>query len=179
MLQTSFRSKIMNTVFKQCVKMMAVCGMVAGTVGTAYAANPHFVGKVTSEIDNASGNVTMCFKAAGLGNQSINITASGTASATYVCRNAGGNCPNADNKKTVTGPVSATQPFTPDRNGQVEACLTLETPKAVGFTCPGNQQVVLSSVSYSGLKVTLGSNGDSATANPSTQSITRGACPPQ
>lgn len=170
----------MNTVFKQCAKMVAVCGVVMGTVGTAYAANPHFIGKVTSEIDNASGDVRMCFKVAGLGNnQGVNITASGTASATYVCRNAGGNCPNADNKKTVTGPVSTTQQFTSDRNGQVEACITINPPSAGGFTCPGNQQVVLSSVSYSGLKVTLGSNGDTATANPPIQSINRGACPAQ
>lgn len=168
----------MNPVFKRCAKMMAVCGIFISTIGAAYAANPHFIGRATSEIDNASGNVRLCFKAAGLGdNQGINFTASGTATATYVCRNAGGNCPNAENKKTVTGLVSATQQFTSDRNGQVEACITINPPSAGGFTCPGNQQVVLSSVSYSGLQVTIGSNGDTATANPSIQSINRGACP--
>jgi len=170
----------MNTIFKQCAKTMAACGMFMGIMGTVYAANPHFIGKVTSEIDPATGNVRMCFKAAGLGNnQGIAITGSGTATATYVCRNAGGNCPNAANKKTVTGPVSATQQFTSDKNGQVEDCITISPPGAGGFTCPGNQQVVLSSVSYSGLKVTIGTNGDSATATPPIQSINRGACPPQ
>ena len=170
----------MNTIFKRCAKMMAVCGIFTGAMGTAYAANPHFIGKVTSEMVNASGNVKMCFKVAGLSNnQGVDITASGTATATYVCRNAGGNCPNAANKKTVTGPVSATQQFTSDRNGRVEACITLNPPGASGFTCPGNQQVVLSSVSYSGLKATIGTNGDTATANPATQEIDRGTCPPQ
>ena len=168
----------MNPVFKRYAKMMAVCAMFMGTVGTAYAANPHFIGKVTSEINNVSGDVRICFKVAGLGNnQGVNITASGTATATYVCRNAGGNCPNAENKKTVTGQVSATQQFTSDRNGQVEACITINPPSAGGFTCPGNQQVVLSSVSYSGLAVAIGSNGDTATATPPDQSINRGACP--
>ena len=170
----------MNPVFKRYAKVMAVCGMLIGPIGTAYAANPHFVGKVTSTKDNASGDVQLCFKVAGLGdNEGVNITASGTATATYVCRNAGGNCPNAANKKTVTGPVSATQQFTSDRNGRVEACITINPPSAGGFTCPGNQQVVLSSVSYSGLAVAIGNNGDTATATPSTQSINRGACPPQ
>ena len=170
----------MNPVFKRCAKIMAAGGILIGTMGTAYAANPHFIGKVTSEIDDASGAVRMCFKVAGLGNmQDAQITASGTATATYVCRNAGGNCPNADNKKTVTGPVGATEKITADRNGQVEACITIQPPGAGGFTCPGNQQVVLSSVSYTGLKVTLGTNGDTAAANPPTQSIDRGSCPPR
>jgi hypothetical protein len=152
--------------------------MLMGTIGAAYAANPHFVGRVTATIDNTTGTAQLCFKVAGLGNnESINISASATASATYVCRNAGGNCPNAANKKTVTGPVTATQQFTSDQNGQVEACITLTPPSAGGFTCPGNQQVVLSSVSYNGLKVTVGDNGPSATATPSMLSIDRGACP--
>ncbi len=168
----------MNPVFKQCAKTIAVFGVLMGTIGTSYAANPHFIGKVRATINNATGAVQMCFKVAGLGNnENIDIAANGDATATYVCRNAGGNCPNAANKKTVTGPVSATQTFTSDRNGQVEACITLDPPSAGGFTCPGNQQVVLSSVSFSNLKVTAGANGPSATATPPALSIDRGACP--
>ena len=168
----------MNPVFKQCAKTIAVFGMLMGTIGTSHAANPHFIGKVTATINNTTGEVQMCFKVAGLGNnENIAISASGTASATYVCRNAGGNCPNADNKKTVTGPVTATQQFTADRNGQVQACIPLSPPDAGNFTCPGNQQVVLSSVYFSNLKVTAGANGPSATATPPELSITRGACP--
>ena len=168
----------MNPVFKQCAKTIAVFGMLMGTIGTSHATNPHFIGKVTATINNTTGVVQMCFKVAGLGhNEKIDISASGTATATYVCRNAGGNCPNAANKKTVTGPVNATETFTSDRNGQVEACITLEPPSAGGFTCPGNQQVVLSSVSFSNLKVTAGAHGPSATATPANLSIDRGACP--
>lgn len=167
----------MNTV-KQWATKMAACGVLMGTIGAAYAANPHFVGQVNATIDNVTGTAQLCFKVAGLGNnESIDISASATASATYVCRNAGGNCPNAANKKTVTGPVTATQKFTSDQNGQVEACITLTPPSAGGFTCPGNQQVVLTSVSYTGLKVTIGASGPSATAVPSMLSINRGACP--
>ena len=168
----------MNQVFKQCAKTMAVCGLLLGAIGTSYAANPHFVGKVTSKIDDPSGVVQMCFKVAGLGsNETIKIVASGTATATYVCRNAGGNCPNAANKKTVTDPVTATQPFTSGRNGQVSGCIELRPPSAGTFTCPGNQQVVLSSVNFSGLKVSVGNDGVSATATPPTQMLDRGECP--
>lgn len=169
----------MNPVKKWATKT-AICGMLIGTIGAAYAANPHFVGRVTATIDDATGTAQLCFKAAGLGNnQGVDITASATATATYVCRNAGGNCPNAANKKTVTGPVSATQQFTSDRNGQVQACITITPPGADGFTCPGNQQVVLSSVTYSNLKVTIGDDGASATARPSTLPLDRGECPQQ
>ncbi|HEX7986870.1 MAG TPA: hypothetical protein VF616_25390 [Duganella sp.] len=167
----------MNAI-KQWGTRVAVCGMLMGTIGAAYAANPHFVGKVTATKNDATGTATLCFKVAGLGdNESIRITASASATATYVCRNAGGNCPNAENKKTVTGLVNTTQPFTATRNGQVEACLTLEPPKATGFTCPGNQQVVFSSVTYTDLKVTLGSSGPSASATPQMLSVDKGACP--
>lgn len=166
----------MNTVIKQCAKTMALCGLLMGTIGAAHADNPHFIGKVTAAINDANGSVQLCFKVAGLGNnETINIVGSATATATYVCRNAGGNCPNADNKKTVTGPVSAMQQFTSGRNGQVSACLTLNPPSAGGFTCPGNQQVVFSSVSYSGLTVTAGDA--TATATPSQLSVNKGACP--
>ena len=167
----------MNAIKKWGTKV-AVCGMLMGAIGMAYATNPHFVGKITATKNNATGTAELCFKVAGLGNnESINITASATATATYVCRNAGGNCPNAANKKTVTGPVNTTRPFTATRNGQVDACLTLEPPKATGFTCPGNQQVVFSSVHYTDLKVTLGTSGPSASATPQELSVDKGACP--
>lgn len=169
----------MNPV-KQWATKMAVCGMLIGTIGTAYAANPHFVGRVTATINNMTGTAELCFKVAGLGNnEGVDITASATATATYVCRNQGGNCPNAANKKTVTGPVSATQQFTSDRNGQVQACISLNPPSAGNFTCPGNQQVVFSSVTYSNLKVAIGDDGPSATARPSTLSVDKGECPQQ
>ena len=39
----------------------AVCAMLMGTIGAAYAANPHFIGKVTATIDNGSGAAQLCF----------------------------------------------------------------------------------------------------------------------
>lgn len=83
----------MNAIFKQSAKTAAVCGLLIGTIGTAYAASPHFVGKVTATINNVSGAVQICFKEAGLGNQTIDYVASGTATATFVCRTRGGKLP--------------------------------------------------------------------------------------
>lgn len=167
----------MNAIFKQSAKTAAVCTLLIGTIGNAYAANPHFVGKVTSTINNVTGAVTLCFKEAGLGdNQRIDYLASATATATYVCRNQGGNCPNAANKTTVTGPVSASKPINSDKNGQVNACITIAPPSAGTFTCPGGQRIVLSSVTYSGLTITDTTNNVTATANP-VQPLNRGECP--
>jgi hypothetical protein len=169
----------MSQVIKQYAKKLALSGALIGAMGTAYAVSPHFVGKVTSTINNATGAVQICFKEAGLGNnQNIDYIASGTATATYVCRNAGGNCPNAANKKTVTAPVNASGTFNSGNNGMISACLTIAPPSAGTFTCPSGQRVVLSSVSFSGLGIIDDSNEvGPVIATPSVQSINKGACP--
>lgn len=169
----------MNLPFKHYATTLTLFGAIIGAVGPANAANPHFVGKVTSTMNTESGTVQVCFKEAGLGsNQSITYVASANATATYVCQNAGGNCPNAANKRTVSGPVSSSGTFTSGRNGQITACLTINPPSAGTFTCPSGQRLVVSSISYSGLSIT-----DTTTpvgpvaATPPAQSIDLGECP--
>lgn len=74
---------------------------------TGWAQNPHFVAKPSATL--SGNNLNVCFKEAGLGdNQNITYVASANATATYVCANNGGQCPNAANKTTVSGPVSST-----------------------------------------------------------------------
>jgi hypothetical protein len=143
---------------------------------TAQAQSPHFVGRVTA---NATGNnVQVCFKEAGLGNnQLIHYVASANATATYVCVNGGGQCPNAANKTTVSGPVSAEGTFNSGQNGSISQCLTFNPPGAGNFSCPGGQNLTLSKVSYSSITIRDTTNNVSQAATPTGLSVTPFTCP--
>ncbi len=141
------------------------------------AASPHFVGRVTATIDPGTGNLTVNWKEAGLGNnQNINYVATADATATFVCVNNGGQCPDAANKTTVQGPVSAPGTFNSGRNGSISASLTVEPPAATAF-CPGGQTEVLAEVSYTNIQITDLTNNVTANAVPSSLSATLFTCP--
>ena len=121
-------------------------------VPAALADSPHFV-RASATLSN-NGNLTVAFKEAGLGaNQNITYMATADATATYACRNRGGNWPQDPKKTVVSGPVSATGTFSSGRNGQITASLTLMPPPTT-LTCPGGQTRVLADVSYSNVAVT-------------------------
>jgi len=127
--------------------------LLALTFGTsAHAASPHFV-RATADLSGT--NLIVSFKEAGLGdNQLITYVASADATATYVCVNRGGANPSAQNKTTVSGPVSATGTFSSGKNGQVTASLTLNPPSAGGFSCPPGQSLQIAEVSYTNVAIT-------------------------
>jgi hypothetical protein len=113
--------------------MLALSSFVAINV---QAQNPHFLRCGASGV-NADGTLNVSFTIAGLGsNQSIDVTASATADATYGCLNRGQQCPNAANKVNVQSDVSATGTFTFGKNGSIRASLTVEPPPTT-LTCPG------------------------------------------
>jgi hypothetical protein len=132
------------------VTILALAGFMGPT--TVRAQSPHFLRCSASGV-NSDGTLNACFKIAGLGsNQSIDVTASAHADATYACRNNGQQCPNAANKVNVQSDVSATGTFTSGKNGQITACLTVDPPDT-SLTCPPGQKLVLVSVSYTNVKV--------------------------
>ena len=138
--------------------MIALASFMAITV---WAASPHFLRTSASGV-NSDGTVNVCFKIAGLGdNQTLDITASAHADATYACRNRGEQCPNAANKVNVQTDVSATGTFTSGKNGSITACLTVDPPDTT-LTCPGGQKLVLVSVSYTNLSVSAPGAGTAA-----------------
>src|SRR5215475_15746640 len=144
-------------------------------VGITRAQNAHFI-KATATLED--GNAVVSWKEAGLGdNQLITYVASADATATFNCVNGGGQCPNAANKVTVSGPVSATGTFSSGKNGQITASLTLEPPGPGEFSCPGGQTLTLSEVSYSNITITDTTNNISKTATPSAISATLFVCP--
>jgi hypothetical protein len=120
---------------------------------TAWAQNPHFVGKPTATLSGSDVNV--CFKESGLGsNVNINYVASANATATYVCVNNGGQCPNAANKTTVSGPVATPGTFNSGKNGTISQCLTISPPGPGTFTCPSGQTRTLADVAYTNIAIT-------------------------
>ena len=140
--------------------MIALSGFMAITV---WAVNPHFLSCGASGV-NSDGTLNACFKIAGLGsNQSIDVTASADGTATYACRNHGGQCPDAANKVTVNGPVSAQGIFTSGKNGSIRGSLTVDPPDT-SLTCPGGQKLVLVSVSYTNVSVSAPGAGDCNTS---------------
>ena len=123
----------------------------------ALAVSPHFI-NATGTL-NANGTLTVNFKEAGLGtNQLINYELTADATAVYVCVNKGGANPSAQNKTTVSGPVSATGTFNSGKNGNVTASLTVSPPPS-DISCPKGQVLRLASVSYTGVTLTDTTNG--------------------
>src|SRR5215208_3103565 len=136
------------------VGIIAVLSMllVAFAASAALAQNEHFV-RASGSLNN-NGSLTVSFKEAGLGtNQLINYELTANATATYVCVNRGGANPSAQNKTTVSGPVSATGTFSSGKNGQVTEELTAQPPPS-DISCPPGQSLELASVIYTDIVLT-------------------------
>ncbi len=127
----------------------------------ALAASPHFVS--ASGSINSAGQLVVSWKEAGLGDDvAVDYTLTAFATADYGCINGGGKHPDAANKFTVSGPVSASDTFFSGKNGEISASLTVDPPSAGSFTCPSGQRLVLADVSYTGVVLTDTSNGVTA-----------------
>ncbi len=130
---------------------------------TVRADNLHFLKCGASGV-NSDGTLNVSFKIAGLGsNQSITITASADAIATYGCQNNGQQCPNAANKVDVSGTVTAQGTFTSGKNGSIRGSLTVDPPDS-SLRCPGGQKLVLVKVSYTNVSVSAPGAGDCNTS---------------
>jgi len=124
---------------------------------SSWAQNAHFI-RATSSLTN-DGNLVCSWKEAGLGNnQLIQYTCSADATATYVCVNRGGGNPSAQNKTTVSGPVSESGEFSSGKNGQITQSLTVQPPPS-DISCPPGQSLELASVSYDNVVLTDTTNG--------------------
>jgi len=111
----------------------------------------------TSSVSN-TGALVVSFDERGLGNTNIDYTLRADATATYACINGGGNHPQAANKETVNGAVSASGSFEP-KNGRVVASLSGGPISAGSFSCPNGQRLVLAAVSYTNVVLTDTTNG--------------------
>jgi hypothetical protein len=153
---------------KLSILSLAVIAITSFIAITVWAANPHFLRCSASGV-NDDGTLNACFKIAGLGRgsvQTVNVTASATANATYACQNNGGQCPNAASKVNVQTNVSASGNFPVNKNGQATGCLTVDPP-ATTLTCPPGQDLVLVEISYTDVVLT-GPGGAECDTSPGT-----------
>jgi hypothetical protein len=156
---------------------LLLIGAVALAAGTANAASPHFVRGPDASLNTSTGEVTVTWKAAGLGDTTqVSYEASADGSARFQCVNRGGNCPAAANKEDVFGPVSASGTFASGKNGTITASLTFQPPAST-LDCPGNQVIRLVSVSFSGIALADLTNNLVELASPSELSLSRPECP--
>lgn len=137
---------------KLSAMLLAALVTLALSVSVAFADSPHFI-RASAQLSGT--NLVVSFKEAGLGdNQLITYIASANATAVYVCVNNGGANPSANNKETVSGPVSATGTFSSGKNGTISQSLTIHPPSAGSFSCPPGQDLELASVSYTDVAIT-------------------------
>lgn len=141
------------------VATVALVTSMAFTAG-ALADAPKFH-SATSSVNNA-GALVVSWDERGLGNENIDYTLTADATADYACINGGGKHPQAANKETINGDVSAGGSFEP-RNGRITASLAAGPISAGDFSCPGGQRLVLASVSYTNIVLTDTTNNVSTT----------------
>jgi hypothetical protein len=149
-------SKSLRWIVVATAALVASMAFTAGAL--AQAAKFH---SATSSVNN-DGALVVSWDERGVGNENIDYTLTADATAVYACINRGGNHPEAANKETVAGDVSASASFEP-RNGRVQASLTAGPISAGDFSCPGGQRLVLASVSYTNIVLTDTTNNTSTT----------------
>src|SRR5215471_1083915 len=115
------------------------------------AQSPHFVKGPTASIDSATGDYTVSFKEAGLGNTPITFSLKATSSVfTFQCFTKSHNTPNgAPNSVSFSNDTNfvTLQP----RNGQITGSISL-SPQQDGASCQGNGlELFLIAASYSGV----------------------------
>ena len=136
------------------LSILATAALATCIISIAWAQNSHFVTCSAGTGIDQSGNYSVSFKVAGLGNSvSDTITVTADAHAIYACKNNGQNCPNAANKQELFGPVSQSGNFTSGKNGTISNNLTLSPPPAT-LDCPGGQKLTLVFVSYKNVRIT-------------------------
>ena len=138
----------------------ALVAVVMASPASAVAAKFH---SVSASVNN-SGALVVSFDERGLGNGNIDYVLAADSVAVYACINGGGKHPQAANKETVNGDVSAAGSFE-SRNGRVQASLSAGPISAGSFTCPGGQRLVLAAVTYSNIVLTDTTNGTSVSVN--------------
>jgi len=126
------------------LKAFVISGaIVALTAGSALADSPHFIGTPSATLSGNS--LVISASVAGLGTADNAVfSLSGSVDVFSRCYNKGGNKPQADNKQETIS-VNQTQTF-PVRNGRTNISFTVSPLSTL--TCPGNQVVVIESVSW-------------------------------
>lgn len=124
--------------------VVAIIALSLGLIaGPAVAANPHVV--KGPDVSVSGNSLVITASIAGLGNvPSADFSLNGTVDVFSRCYNRGGNKPQADNKQeTISVDEFGTFPV---RNGRTNVSFTVSPLSTL--TCPGNQVVVIESLTW-------------------------------
>jgi hypothetical protein len=152
------------------ITLLTLLAVASITVGVVWgqSSGAHFQRNSVSATIQSDGDLLVSWVEAGLGNALVSYSLTADVRATYFCRTASGNIPNAANKTTVQEPASSNGSFEP-KNGKVTASLTLVAPAPSSGppTCGNGQTLDLQSITWSNVVL-------SDTTNSVTTNVTRG-----
>jgi hypothetical protein len=142
------------------ITLLTLLALASISIWAVSAQNPHFLRASFGTVDKTTGCVDVNFKVAGLGNDvtEAGVTLTGTVTAVWACRNRGEQCPNAENKQTTSAQLTITTNF-PVNHGQITGSFNICPQEPAEDFCPGNQRLVLDSVSYSNVRLTVEGTG--------------------
>jgi hypothetical protein len=87
-------------------------------------------------------------------NDTTRYILTGNVSALYACVNRGGNFPKAANKRTtVNAEAKGISNLTANQSGVVTGTVSFTAPTAGSFSCPNGQDMVISSVTYTNVRL--------------------------
>jgi len=138
--------KTINNRIKNMLSLIAIVGAMVMVAQPVLADSPKWgQGKSYPTATLSGDTLTVTFKATGLGTgEYADFSLTGTLDVFSRCYNRGGNKPQADNKQETIN-VSESGTF-PVRGGQTTG--SFEVTAESTLTCPGNQIVVIESISY-------------------------------
>jgi hypothetical protein len=149
-----------------CTLLAAVA--VTAIAGVAYATSPHFV-SATGSVSNTTGDLTVSFKEAGLGNNQLidYLLHANSESFTWQCFTKSGNKPQG----SPQGPfpftnAEVTGSFSSGKNGNVTGSLTLEAQLGNASCQGGGLKLCLIDAEYDGVQLTDTTNGITAFDTP-------------
>lgn len=155
----------------------AIAAALLGAAAMAQATTPAFSGKPTLHVDQSTGYAKVCFKETGLPKKPVTYTITGKVTASYACRNRGGNCPPGQDT-TIKENVNSSATYTPDKYGSVATCIVLKVPKPSSNPCPDEMALVLKSVYWYDMAISDVTNKvGPVPTHPSKASVNYGSCP--
>jgi hypothetical protein len=135
--------------------VLALLVVVGVTTGVAIAQNAHYVRGPTLTVDVC--DVSVSFKAAGLGDQPTVVAALSVDAGSFVecvCANKGNQVPNSANKQTLEGEIAETTLAV--RNGQTTGSVSFTAECPADFSCPPGQTEVINQCLYINLSLDVG-----------------------
>jgi hypothetical protein len=133
------------------VRALVVAIAVCATPAMAHAQSPHFVKGPTATLDTTTGDYTVSFKEAGLGNTPITYDLTATSGQfTWQCFTKSGNKPQGSPNTGGFSDLFATTTLSP-RNGQITGTLSLVPEQGTASCQGGGLKLCLTAASYEGV----------------------------